>query len=170
VRSAWASARDYFSSSGHIPPEAAAELDHAKGHSYYLFDPEHLSACERDDGAFLAGDAVGLAQPITAEGILPAVVYGRLCGESIVSRQVGAYRRALAEHPLVRDYTAYFRARELGSTLRASAGTRVSKRPMPAPARRAARWATARAFAWMFRSAPLPRWVHAASEIARGAL
>jgi flavin-dependent dehydrogenase len=94
---AWDGARRFFESEkGPIPA-----LDAVKGHSYHLFRPEHLRECARD-GLFLAGDALGLAHPLTGEGILPAVTSGRLCGQSIL--QNGDYRKALESHPLFRDY------------------------------------------------------------------
>ncbi len=62
-----------------------------KGHTYYLFDPAHLEGAVRagTDGqagaVLLCGDSLGLAQPLTAEGILPAVLSGRLAAEAILA-------------------------------------------------------------------------------------
>jgi flavin-dependent dehydrogenase len=103
VLSAWAAARGFFLDSGHVPASARESLQHMEGHSYYLFDPVHPDACHRD-GAFLVGDALGLAHPFTAEGILPAVVSGRLCAEAILAGSPAEYRSRLAKHPTIRDY------------------------------------------------------------------
>ncbi len=149
VRSAWATARDSFLHSGHLPAGAQTSLEHVEGHSYYLFDPAHLDRCHRD-GAFLVGDALGLAHPLTAEGILPAVLSGSACAEAILDGAPLAYRALLARHPTFRDYAL---TRDL---LRACiALRRRSDAPARAPGR-LARSATARAFAWMFSGRPLP--------------
>jgi menaquinone-9 beta-reductase len=164
VKDAWRSARDFLFERGHLPAAAATPLERAKGHSYYLFHPEHLAGCERDR-ALLAGDAVGLAHPLTAEGILPAVVSGRLAGETIASGTPSAYRRRLEGHPLLEDYRTIHRMREAGASLKRRAGTTrlpvpvPATLPIPAAARRVASWAVARGFAWMFTGAPLPIWL-----------
>src|SRR5262249_48187651 len=63
-----------FFPGGGLPRAGAGEpLSQPEGHAYYLFDPANLDSCHQD-GAFLVGDALGLAHPLTAEGILPAVV------------------------------------------------------------------------------------------------
>ena len=49
VRAAWQQARAHFSAAGHLPLEAAAELDAMKGHTYYLFDPAHLDGAVGGD-------------------------------------------------------------------------------------------------------------------------
>src|SRR5262249_5692776 len=103
VRPAWAAARDFFLDSGHLPASARGPLALPEGHAYYLFDPAHLDSCHRD-GAFLVGDALGLAHPLTAEGILPAVVSGRACAEAILAGAPLSYRQRLAAHPTFRDY------------------------------------------------------------------
>ena len=165
VRGAWTDARELFVSSGHVPADSVEQLDRMQGHSYYLFHPEHLARVDLDN-AFIVGDSVGLAQPLTAEGILPAIVSGRLCGEAIASGAPETYGDALRSHSLVRDYTAYFRARERASGLRGGSGkSRQLPRPIRTPVRRAASWAAAHAFAWMFSGKPLPRWVKAAGRL-----
>ena len=68
-----------------------------KGYSYYLFDPAHLTARRSVDadgrgGVLLVGDSLGLAQPLTAEGILPAIV----SAPSAPRRSWPASRRATA--------------------------------------------------------------------------
>ena len=152
VRSAWGAARSYFLDSGHVPASAREPLQHMEGHSYYLFDPAHLESSHRD-GAFLVGDALGLAHPFTAEGILPAVLSGRTCAEAMLDGAPGEYRARLAVHPTMRDYA-------LTRDLLRAAIARRSERPAPASAPRwlaaAGRVATARTFAWMFGGRPIP--------------
>lgn len=154
VRDAWLRARAYFAGTGHLPAGSDAELERMKGHSYYLFDPEHLDDCARGT-ALIAGDALGLAHPLTAEGILPAVVSGRLAGEAIAAGEPERYARELKSSPLLLDYTVFYRAREAAIRLRRpSSGTRSARGPRPV--RRLAGWAAAKSFAWMFSGRPLP--------------
>jgi flavin-dependent dehydrogenase len=136
---AWSETRKFFESEkGPLPA-----LDAVKGHSYHLFRPEHLRECSRD-GLFLAGDALGLAHPLTGEGILPAVTSGRLCAESIL--QKSDYRRAIESQPLFRDYrilAAVSAAPKRGLTLLKPLIPKLfamafSARPLPA--RRAIEW------------------------------
>jgi flavin-dependent dehydrogenase len=97
VLPAWSEARRFFEAEkGPLPA-----LDEVKGHSYHLFRGEHLADCARD-GAFLAGDALGLAHPLTGEGILPAVTSGRLCAEAILAGK--DYRALLQASALFQDY------------------------------------------------------------------
>jgi len=152
VRSAWATARGFFLDQGHIPESAREPLQHMEGHSYYLFDPAHLEACHRD-GAFLVGDALGLAHPFTAEGILPAVLSGRLCAEAILSGDSGRYRDRLEHHPTIQDYAL---TRDL---LRAAIALRTKRhgsRRTSTWLERAGRFTTPRLFAWMFGGRPIP--------------
>ncbi len=153
VRDAWSHARDHFA--GHLPADAADRLEHAKGHSYYLYDPAHLTGCERD-GAFLVGDSLGLAQPITAEGILPAVVSGRLAAEAIITG--GSYRAAMERHPVMADYDFYYRVRMAGARLkdRASGPSRLPAIPTPKLLVDLGNAAVARGFGWMFAGKPVP--------------
>lgn len=153
VRAAWLRARDHFRDAGHVPDEASDALDHVKGHSYYLFDPAHVGGAAKD-GAYLVGDALGLAQPLTAEGILPAVVSGRTLAEAILDRDPASYPARLAAHPVLADYRRVFQLRELGGSLK----SKTSRPPgrvasaLAGPARRA----VASGFAWMFSGARLP--------------
>ncbi|HZJ56504.1 MAG TPA: NAD(P)/FAD-dependent oxidoreductase [Myxococcaceae bacterium] len=149
VRSAWAKARDRFLDSGHLPASAREALCHVEGHTYHLFDPAHLDACHRN-GAFLVGDSLGLAHPLTAEGILPAVLSGRVCGEAILDGAGQSYGARLALHPTFRDYAL---TREL---LRAIVARRSARSLPPRRPGRLARSATARGFAWMLGGRPLP--------------
>jgi flavin-dependent dehydrogenase len=148
VRSAFAAARTFFLESGHLPESARGPLEKVEGHAYHLFDPSHLETAHVD-GAFLVGDALGLAHPLTAEGILPAVVSGRTCAEAILDRAPSSYGSRLAAHPTLRDYAL---TREL---LRVLAGLR-SDGGTPRIPGRLARAVTVRGFAWMFSGRRLP--------------
>jgi flavin-dependent dehydrogenase len=162
VRAAWTAACAFFERSGHVPESARSSLKQAKGHTYYLFDPRHLADCQRS-GALIVGDALGVAHPLTAEGILPGVLSGRLAGEAVASGS-SAYPRAVAEHPVMRDYAL---ARELlragialrdGWQKRRSPITRLENLPIPGRVLWSgmSKAATARAFAWMFSGQQIP--------------
>jgi len=136
---AWSQARQFFENEkGPLPA-----LDAVKGHSYHLFRSENLESCARD-GLFLAGDALGLAHPLTGEGILPAVTSGRLCAESILSGR--DYRKAIESHPMFRDYRILARLsstpnkplRFLAPVIPKLFAMAFSARPLPA--RRALEW------------------------------
>jgi hypothetical protein len=199
VRAAWQRARQHFQDSGHIPIEAAADLEPKamKGHAYYLFDPVHLEAAARVDaggrgGSYLVGDSLGLAQPLTAEGILPAVVSGRVLAEAILAGDPASYPDRLRGHPVIQDYRRIHAVREavasLGRTFGPALGgaksepmdgvageTPTPARPglrlrlrAPAPVSRLGRRALATGFAWMFSGAkvPAPRLVDLALSVA----
>ncbi|HUH00754.1 MAG TPA: NAD(P)/FAD-dependent oxidoreductase [Kofleriaceae bacterium] len=161
VRAAWRAARTAFETGGSLPASAGPALDHMKGHSYYLFDPEHLRQCQHGN-ALLVGDALGLAQPITAEGILPAIVSARRCADAILAGDPGSYRARLQTSPVFEDYTVLYRAREAGAALRARAGRRSTDapasnpRPGPSLLGRLTHPLLASGFAWMFSGQPLP--------------
>ncbi len=152
VRDAWQVTRDVIRP--HMP--ADADIEHVKGHSYYLFDPAHLDAAEKDN-AFLVGDSLGLAHPLTAEGIVPATLSGRLAAESILDG--GSYRDRLRAHPLLADYRRVHRLLELARRKKGGVGT-------PGPLTRKA---IAKGFAWMFSGSrlPAPRLIDAVMEVAR---
>ena len=152
VLSAWAEARGFFTESGHVPASAHAALEHMEGHSYHLFDPAHLDQCH-DGGAFLVGDALGLAHPLTAEGILPAIVSGRTCAEAILAGAAAEYGARLANHPILRDYALAHDLLRAGIAMRGRFGGRA---PAPRWLSTLARTATARGFAWMFGGRPIP--------------
>ena len=61
------------------------------GHAYLLY--QHAVRQEFVDGAFLVGDAAGLAYPQSGEGIRPAVESGMMAADVIRAAQ-GDYRRA----------------------------------------------------------------------------
>jgi flavin-dependent dehydrogenase len=153
VREAWQVTHDHLRAAGHVPPEADAALAHVKGHSYFLYDPAHLAAACRD-GALLVGDALGLAHPITAEGILPAAVSGRVAAEAILAGDPGGYAARLAGHEVIADYRRVHRLAAAASRLKRRARARPSRSSgLPA---RVGRYAVARGFGWMFSGAKLP--------------
>jgi flavin-dependent dehydrogenase len=171
VRTAWQKAGQYFREAGHVPIEAAAELEPKamKGHAYYLFDPVHLDAAARVDadgrgGSYLVGDSLGLAQPLTAEGILPAVISGRVLAEAILADAPASYPARLRAHPVIEDYRRIHGVREVATVLGRAFGSAFdttpgpSRRPLRAPASvsRLGRRALATGFAWMFSGAKVP--------------
>lgn len=103
ARSAWRHTHDHLRAAGHLPPGAEPALEHIKGHSYFLFEPVHLDAAYRDQ-AFLVGDSLGLAHPITAEGILPATLSGRHAAEAILAGDPASYPARLRRDPILTDY------------------------------------------------------------------
>jgi menaquinone-9 beta-reductase len=168
VRAAWQKARAHFQAAGHVPAEVAGDLEAMKGHTYYLYDPAHLDgAAPAEAGGsgnvLLCGDGLGLAQPLTAEGILPSVISGRTAAEAILAGAPGEYPTRLAAHPVIQDYRRVFRVRATVASLaqRAPAGGGRA-------GRRLGRHAVARGFAWMFSGArvPAPRLVDAALAVA----
>lgn len=152
VRAAWAKAREFFVSSGHVPESAASLLGDAHGHSYHLFTPEHLAACERDD-VLLVGDALGLAHPLTGEGILPAVLSGKVAADCV--RLGTSYRGELERHPVIRDYALARAALTLGIALRRRV-SRGAPAPKPSGPARFVDAAAARGFARLFSGEPIP--------------
>ena len=155
VKVAWSEAREFFAGQHHVPSSAVPHLDHAKGHSYFLFDPEHLRSCEHAN-ALLVGDALGLAQPLSAEGILPAVLSGRLCAEAITRREPWSYRSRLQTHPIFSDYDFLYRMREKVSSLRSRSSAATPKRPNSSLLGGLTNSAIASGFSWMFSGRPVP--------------
>jgi flavin-dependent dehydrogenase len=164
VRAAWEQARRDFMGAGHVPAESAPELEpkSMKGHSYYLYDPAHLEGAARVDaddagGVYLCGDSLGLAQPLTAEGILPAVLSGRVLAEAIVAGAPARYPARLAAHPVIADYRRVFRLREAAlALLRRSSPSPSSGAPVKARRSSLRQRAVATGFARMFSGNPLP--------------
>ncbi len=153
VHAGWKSARDYFESRAHLPSAAASELDRAKGHAYYLYDPSNLEGCQHHN-AFSIGDSLGLAQPLTAEGILPAILSGTICAEAILQGRPEQYRTRLESNPTIRDYALIYHLRERGA---AASGSAIARQlPTPKFVRRLGNKAVATGFAWMFSGRPLP--------------
>jgi menaquinone-9 beta-reductase len=106
VLPAWTKARAFFEhhgTTGTIPLSSRPMLDKMKGHGYIVFDPHHLTVCQANN-AFLVGDALGLAQPMTGEGILPAVLSGKLCATAIAAGAPESYVERLRTHPIISDY------------------------------------------------------------------
>jgi flavin-dependent dehydrogenase len=106
VLPAWSKARAFFEGNGKpgtIPLSSRPMLEKMKGHGYIGFDPRHLQVCQADN-VFLVGDALGLAQPMTGEGILPAVLSGHLCGMAIAEGKPDSYAIKLRTHPIISDY------------------------------------------------------------------
>jgi flavin-dependent dehydrogenase len=165
VRGAWQHASAHFRQAGHIPEQAVGDMQSMKGHSYYLYDPTHLDSAARVDtdgkgGVYLCGDSLGLAQPLTAEGILPAVLSGRLCAEAILSGAPASYPSRLAAHDVMQDYRRIFRLRQAAIALgRRKSGRRSPRRggaSHSSSLARLRRRAVTSGFAWMFSGAPLP--------------
>ena len=150
VRAAWRATHAHLRAAGHVPCEAETDLQHLKGHSYFLFDPAHLERASRD-GALLVGDSLGLAHPITGEGILPAVVSGRCAADAILAADVDGYGSRLARHPVIADYR---RVRQFVSAIskwkrRVASGPSILSSNL-------GRYAVARGFGWMFSGTKLP--------------
>ena len=103
---AWNKARVFFQGNGTkgtIPLSSHSMLDKMKGHGYIFFNTDHLAFCQGDN-VFLVGDALGLAQPMTGEGILPAVLSGKLCATAIAEGAPETYKERLRTHPIIKDY------------------------------------------------------------------
>ena len=106
VLPAWTKARAFFEASGTagtIPVSSRPLLDKMKGHGYIIFETQHLQNCQRDN-VFLVGDSLGLAQPMTGEGILPSTLSGKLCATAIGKGQPETYAKLLRTHPVISDY------------------------------------------------------------------
>lgn len=178
ARGRWRHTFDHLRTAGHLPPEAAPQLEHMKGHSYFLFDPVHLDAAYRDH-AFLVGDSLGLAHPITAEGILPSVLSGRRCAEAILAGEPDSYPGRLRRDPVIADYrrvhaalglvrkmrdripalASFARTASIASDPPAHAGNGAASnghRTGAGPAAALTGATIARGFAWMFSGAKLP--------------
>jgi len=148
VHDAWQITHALLRGAGHVPDEAEPQLQRMKGHSYFLFDPIHLAAAAKDN-AFLVGDSLGLAHPLTAEGIVPAATSGRVLGEALLAGSAASYPAHLRAHPLIADYRRTFRVIEAARRLKRTANGKAKS------ASRADRF-VARGFAWMFSGARLP--------------
>ncbi|HMQ64087.1 MAG TPA: NAD(P)/FAD-dependent oxidoreductase [Flavilitoribacter sp.] len=148
---AWSEARAFFEGNdgtGNIPVASRPELDKMKGHGYRVFDPKCLEHC-RLDGAFLIGDALGVAQPLTGEGILPAVLSGKLCADAIIGGAPESYARRMTGHPLFREY-------RLLHNLLAWEQQRSGGKPKNARPSRLRDWLVVQGFAWLFGAKRVP--------------
>lgn len=103
VLPAWTKARNFFHENGTIPSSAQPTLEKMKGHGYIFFNTNHLDHCQKDN-TFLIGDSLGLAQPMTGEGILPAVLSGKLCATAIAEGVPETYKQRMLNHPVIKDY------------------------------------------------------------------
>ncbi len=104
----WKDTKAFFTTAGHIPVSAHPMLENMKGCLQYLFTPGRLDACQNET-AFLVGDALGVGHPITAEGILPAALSGKLCAQAIIADKPEQYSLLLSQHPLIKEYKAISR-------------------------------------------------------------
>jgi flavin-dependent dehydrogenase len=162
ARAAWRTTHDHLRATGHMPREAESHLDDLRGHSYFLFDPAHLDAAYRN-GILLVGDALGVAHPITAEGIVPTAVSGRRAAEAILAGDPASYPERLRRDPVFADYRRVHGALDRMRKLRDRISG-LTRRPTAAPThghaarhgRSLGRTAVARGFAWMFSGARLP--------------
>jgi flavin-dependent dehydrogenase len=152
VTTAWSEARAFFEGhgiSGTIPVSSRPMLDKMKGHGYRSFETPHLGNCQRD-GAFLVGDALGLAHPMTGEGIMPAILSGKLCATAIAKGAPQDYSYRMQVHPVLSDYQ-----------LLHSIKTRVKRSSAKKKENRQRRtmlhsWIVVKIFAIMFSARPLP--------------
>lgn len=150
VRGAWQTTHALLRGAGHIPVEAEAELEHMKGHSYFLFDPIHLDAAAKGT-ALLVGDSLGLAHPLTAEGIVPAVTSARHAARAIIASAPDSYPQRLRDDALLADYRRTHRVVEAARALRAKRNGGGNGRSTSRADR-----LVARGFAWMFSGARIP--------------
>lgn len=131
VLPAWDKARAFFEgngneSTGTIPLSSRPMLDKMKGHGYVGFEPGHLTTCQAHN-VFLVGDAVGLAQPLTGEGILPAVLSGKICATAIVKGEPENYTKRLRTHPVISDYRIFHAIQILGKKIKGKGGENYRK-------------------------------------------
>lgn len=106
VLPAWNKARAFFQGNGTpgtIPVSSLPMLDKMKGHGYIIFETDHLKYCQANN-AFLIGDSLGIAQPMTGEGIFPSVISGKLCAAAIAEGVPEKYEERLRIHPVIYDY------------------------------------------------------------------
>ncbi len=157
VRGAWTRTRAYLTGRHHVPHDV--DLANVAGHAYYLFASRHLERAYHD-GVLLVGDALGLAHPVTGEGILPATISGRIAAAAILSGEPATYPARLVSDAVIRDYR---RLEQLGAMTRGVRGR------SGATGSWMGRYAIARGFGWMFsgRQLPLPRLIDAALGITR---
>jgi geranylgeranyl reductase family protein len=144
VHDGWKRTHAHLEAAGHIPCEVA----HVKGHSYFLYNAAHLERAAHDD-ALLVGDSLGLAHPVTGEGILPATVSGNVAAAAIVANDTASYGARLAQHEVIADYHRVARLLVAAKALkRRSTGRSAMSR--------LGRYAVVRGFGWMFSGSALP--------------
>ena len=66
-----------------------------RGHAYALWNGRSRRVA--GDGIVLVGDAAGLAAATSGEGILPAIISGRLAAEAILESRISDYPKRLEE-------------------------------------------------------------------------
>jgi flavin-dependent dehydrogenase len=160
ARDKWRVTHDHYRAAGHLPASAEAPLAHMKGHSYFLFDPAHLDAAYRDH-ALIVGDALGLAHPVTAEGILPTTISARRAAEAILDGAPESYPDRLRSDAILDDYRRVYHALEAVRRVRdrvpglrpASPGAPAGPTSLLGSIGNAA---IARGFAWLFSGNRLP--------------
>lgn len=157
VHAATDDARELFTKAGHLPLSAQDSLDHMKGHSYYLFEPSHLEFAQ-EGSALLIGDSLGLAHPLTAEGIYPAILSARLAADSIIGGDIAGYTARMKRHALFSEYSTLWQLRDSGGAFRSSDSSPATapKREGRSQVEAAGDWLVARGFAWMFAGRPVP--------------
>ncbi len=131
VLPAWSKARTFFEgmgTDGTIPVSSRAMLDKMKGRGYTIFHPNRLRVCQADN-AFLIGDALGLAQPMTGEGILPAILSGKCCAAAIVDGQPETYGERLRTHPIISDYRTLHSVQSLVKKAVSNRGVQSDSKP-----------------------------------------
>lgn len=79
---------EFLKQRGDLAADFAAPF---QGHAYLLYNRDGGRCCS-GDGALLIGDAAGLAQPQSGEGILPAIESALLAADTILAAN-GDYRR-----------------------------------------------------------------------------
>jgi flavin-dependent dehydrogenase len=144
VREAWKETYEI------LKPHLPVEEPKMHGHSYFLFDPAHLASCVRDN-ALIVGDSLGLAHPLTAEGIVPAVTSAKHAAEAILAGDPQSYATRLGNDRLISDYRRTYRLMELGRKMKKN-GNGNGKPNTGSPFDRF----VARTFAWTFSGSRLP--------------
>jgi menaquinone-9 beta-reductase len=147
VREAWQETHEILKP--HLPVEDIP----MKGHSYYLFDPAHLASCVQQN-ALLVGDSLGLAHPLTAEGIVPAVTSGRHAAEALLEGDPESYASRMWNDRVIADYRRTYRIMELGRRAKQKATQR--KANGNGKGRGTFDQVIARAFAWTFSGSRIP--------------
>jgi flavin-dependent dehydrogenase len=160
ARGAWRTTHDHYRTAGHLPAEAEPQLAHMKGHSYFLYEPAHLDGAYRDH-VLLIGDSLGLAHPITAEGIVPSTLSARHAGEAILAGLPESYPARMRTDPMIDDYrrvhAALARMRQLRDRIPALANGNGARSTVSlGPVGALGNAAVARGFAWLFSGARLP--------------
>lgn len=144
---------DYLKSRGRIPADASWRW---RGHAYFVSN----GACRKavDDGLMLVGDAAGIADPRSGEGILPAIASGLAAASAILQARGGYTRGSLA------PYARYLTPRSSGG-LAGRLLSALSRAAVPAAAGRLSMRSP-----WFVRHVVLDRWfLHASTVVTAGA-